>query len=130
MLRRTPFTAAVMGALIAAATGAPAFAYLASNGSAVEDRGNGTFHVPYSGLSGPADFWCAAGEYAIRHLHVPVTTRIYRASPVKRRGGEGVSFSLNAADSVGSSGLLGFGDDGSVSAAFAESLCQDLKLRR
>ena len=44
---------------------APAHAFTAQNGLVVEPDANG-FAVPWRGMAGPADFWCAAGDYAIR----------------------------------------------------------------
>lgn len=57
---------------------APAHAFTAQNGLVVEPDANG-FAVPWRGMAGPADFWCAAGDYAIRALHMNPTEVVYRA---------------------------------------------------
>jgi len=87
--------------------------------------------VPWRGLSGPADFWCAAGDYAIRVLHLAPTDRIYRASEPPRRAGEGVVFSVRPEDSAGSTGLLLlWGKGGGLSVGSAQALCEFRRHRR
>jgi hypothetical protein len=102
-------------------------AFTAANGLHVQTTGAESFAVPYRGLSGPTDFWCAAGDYTIRALGQPAATPIFRTSPLPRRSGEGMEFSLNATASVGKTGLalLGADTDG-VSAALAQSLCSSI----
>jgi hypothetical protein len=102
-------------------------AFTAANGLGVEPQGEASFTVPYAGLSGPTDFWCAAGDYAIRVLHQPGDALIYRTSPLPRKSGEGMAFSLDAAASVGKSGLalLG-GDKDGVTAILAQSFCEKM----
>lgn len=122
------FGAAALAAF-ALSLAAPASAGLqTSNGISVSPTGEGTFHVPYVGLMGQADYWCSAGDYAQMALNASQQTRIYRASPVKQPSRQGITFSMNPADSVGKSGIFGFNDDGSMSVAEAKEMCQVAKL--
>lgn len=102
--------------------GTPAHAFLAENGLVVEPAPDGAFEVPYRGLSGASDFWCAAGDYVIRELGRRPDTRIYRLTSPPRRSGQGITFSL-ASEGARRTGLLTFGDRRSVSASHARSLC-------
>ena len=105
----------------------PAFAFTASNDLRVHPTGDGQFTVPYRGQSAAAAFWCAAGDYVVRDLRQPASTRIYRTSAVPRLSGQGMDFALTAAASTGKTGLVLLGpDDGSISAALAQSLCDVL----
>ncbi len=109
---------------------APAQAFTAQNGLLVQPDGSG-FTVPWRGRSGASDFWCAAGDYAIRVLHLNPAEVIYRASPPKRRGGEAVRFTLDAAQSAAKTGLFVLGaKGGGITAGHAQSLCEFRKLRR
>lgn len=56
----------------------------------------GRFVVLRRALAGPADYWCAAGDYAVRRLDVPVTGRVY----VVGRVTGGVLFTVVASDDV------------------------------
>lgn len=100
----------------------PAQAFIAKNGLVVEARPDGSFEVPYRGLSGSSDFWCAAGDYVVRHLGLPADTRIFRLSSPPRRGGQGVTFSLSA-EGAKKPGLFLFSGSRSVSASHARALC-------
>ena len=104
----------------------PAQAFIAKNELIVEPRPDGTFEVPYRGLSGASDFWCAAGDYVVRDLGLPAGTRIYRVSSPPRRGGQGVTFSLTP-EGATKTGLVLFGGGRSVSASHARALC-DVKM--
>ena len=73
-------------------------AFLAENDLIVKATGAETFEVPYRGLSGPSDFWCAAGDYVIRDLKRPADTLIYRTSSPPRRAGRGNVFICNTLD--------------------------------
>ncbi|MEO6301222.1 MAG: hypothetical protein ABIV25_15630 [Paracoccaceae bacterium] len=102
----------------------PAQAFTASNNMGVQATGNAAFSVPYDGDASPAAFWCAAGQYVHYALGQPVATRIYRTSSLPRHSGQGMDFTLTAADSAGKTGLIMLGgEDGSISAAHAEVLC-------
>lgn len=104
----------------------PAQAFIAKNRLIVEPRPDGTFEVPYRGLSGASDFWCAAGDYVARELGLPPSTEIFRLSSPPRRGGQGVVFSLSP-EGARKTGLFLFGGGNSVSASHARALC-DVKL--
>lgn len=111
-------------ALMLALLAGPALAFTAENGLIVAPEGQDGFTVPWRGKAGPSDFWCAAGDYAVRVLGVPVTTPVYRASEPPRRSGEGVRFTLDATQAASSSGLAFHWPPGpAVSAGFAQSFC-------
>jgi hypothetical protein len=114
-------------ALIALLTGttlaAPATAFQADNGLLVQPSAADAFDVPYRGLSGADDFWCAAGDYVIRGLHLSPSTRIWRQSPPPRRSGQGIRFSLSPEGAAQSTGLAQLTPGGSLTAAHAQSLC-------
>ena len=127
MSMKTIGAAALAAGAILAAVPASA-GLMTSNGISVSPTGEGTFHVPYVGLMGQADYWCSAADYAMMALNASQQTRIYRASPVKQPARQGILFSMNAADSVGASGIWGWKDDGSMSVAQAKEMCQVAKL--
>ena len=81
---------------LVAAFALPAQAFMATNDLIVEPASDGSFHVPYRGLNGASDFWCAAGDYVIRSLHMSPDTRIFRLSSPPRRAGQGITFSLSS----------------------------------
>ncbi len=112
--------------LLALTLSSPASAYIAQNGLVAEPQGPGDFTVPYRGKSAPADFWCTAGDYVIRGLNQPPSTRIWRLSEPPRRAGEGIRFSLSPDGAAGSTGiatLIGR-KDGSLSAGAAQAFCE------
>lgn len=104
-------------------------AFMASNGLRVQATGQSSFEVPYRGLSGTPDFWCAAGEYVIRRLHMSPGTTIYRTSSGPRRAGQGISFSLDP-EGAKSTGLFTFGNQRGISASHARHICQTQRLQR
>ena len=109
----------------------PAVAFTAQNGLIVEPRGTDGFKVPWRGKSGPADFWCAAGDYAIRVLHLSPTDMIYRASEPPRRAGEPIIFTLNPEEAASATGLFTlFRKGGGLTVGHAQSLCEFRKKRR
>lgn len=112
--------------VIALLMATPASAFVAQNDLIVRDTGGDSFEVPYRGLSGASDFWCAAGDYVVARLGLPGTTKIYRTSSPPRRGGQGVTFSLSAEGSK-RTGLFVFGNPRGISASFARSLCDIAK---
>ena len=118
MLKPTIFAAA----LALSAMPGTAFAWIASNGLIVKPTGEASFEVPYRGESGQSEFWCAAGDYVRRALHLPGNTRIYRTSSVPRRAGHGISFSLSS-EGAQPSGLAVFGGGRGITATHARSLC-------
>ena len=107
---------------IALLAATPASAFIAENDLIVRSTGGVTFEVPYRGLSGASAFWCAAGDYVVRELHQPVTTKIYRTSSPPRRAGNGVTFSLSP-EGAKRTGLFVWGNPKGISASFARSLC-------
>ena len=103
----------------------PAAAFTAQNGLVVEATGSHSFHVPWRGKSGPAAFWCAAGDYAIRRLHLAPTALVYRASEPPRRSGEGIGFTLRPGDAASKTGLAVLGAKGAgLTAGHAQSFCE------
>ncbi len=110
-------------ALALAAGTASAGDFLALNGLRVAPAGGQEFHVAFGGLTGNDDFWCAAGDFVLRGLGLPPSTRIYRTSPPPRHAGEGVDFSLSDARAA-DSGFTRFGArDKGLSAAAAQHYC-------
>ncbi|MEM6385134.1 MAG: hypothetical protein AAF718_02745 [Pseudomonadota bacterium] len=101
-------------------------AWLAENGLIVRQKGSG-FEVPYRGLTGARDFWCAAGDYVIRELEMPPDTRIYRTSKPPRRAGQGVRFSLRA-EGATRTGLLVWSEGRGLTASFAREFCQTQRI--
>lgn len=79
------------------------------------------FTVAYRSRAETVDYWCAAGNFVTNTLGLPDRTRVYRASPSPRKSGQGISFSLDPARSVGETGVLTYGgpQDGSFSAGGA-----------
>ncbi|MCR9126803.1 MAG: hypothetical protein NXH82_11830 [Rhodobacteraceae bacterium] len=90
--------------ICALATAAPAWAYRAENYHLVNPVGPETFEVIGRAGSGPTQYWCAAGDYALRVLGAAPQTRIYITGPVgpsaTRPGARAVTFSLAAPDTV------------------------------
>lgn len=109
-------------------------AWQADNRHTVNALPQGGFEViGEPGSAGP-DYWCAAGDYAIRVLGVAGTQRIYltrgRAAPETSNRKSGVQFSLTApAAAVQTSGpflpMRKVGDN--LSAVFARNYCLDNK---
>ena len=120
---------AVLAGLMALAS--PAFAFIATNDLRVVPQGEGTFDIPFRGLTGASDFWCAAGDFALRGLNASNNTRIYRVSEPPRRAGQGVRFSLSPDGAASSTGLASFGrSSASLSAGHAVFLCDDTLMTR
>lgn len=117
------------GAVAALACAMPASAFTAQNGLRVEAVGETAFDVPWSGRSDAAAFWCAAGDYAVRVLHVPKSARIYRYSPPPRRSGEGIRFGLDPAEAV-PNGLLRLQGGKGMSAAHGRLMCNRYRQER
>ncbi len=118
-------------ALLALGLAAPASAFTAQNGLIVQPDGPAAFTVPWRGKSGPTDFWCAAGDYAVRKLHLSPTALVYRASEPPRRSGEAIRFTLRAGEAASSTGLAVLGAKGAgLSAGHAQSFCELVRTRR
>lgn len=114
----------LLSAIASAVFPAAASAWIASNGLIVKPTGQTSFEVPYRGKSGARDFWCAAGDYVRSELNLPGNTRIYRTSPVPRRSGQGIRFSLSP-EGAQPSGLAVLGGHRSISAVHAVTLCRE-----
>lgn len=111
--------------LIAAVLASPVSAYTAQNGLIVTADGGSNFSIAYRGPSGAADFWCAAGDYAIRDLRLPPTRIIYRTTDKPRRSGAPMRFSLDPTQASQSTGIAQLGlDDAGFSAGTAQSFCE------
>lgn len=70
----------------------------------------------------PTDFWCAAGDYAVRVMGLAPKTRLWRATPASARVGDGVLFTLDPAKKAEGAGLSEHGSgprDGSMSLGMA-----------
>ena len=115
-----------LAALVLATLPTTAPAWIAQNGLVVE-RAPGGFHVPYRGLSGARDFWCAAGDYVVRELNLPPDTLIYRTSSPPRRAGQGIRFSLSS-DGATKPGIVLLSGGRGVSAALARELCEAIRI--
>lgn len=102
--------AAVLAAAMAFAGSADAFN--ARNGMDVTDLGGGLFRVEYEVRINETDYWCAAADYAQRVLGADSRTRLYRASPPPRKRGQGITFTLDASQSGGRTGISTFGSSG------------------
>jgi hypothetical protein len=116
----------ILAALVLAS---PASAYLTQNNLHVTQVSESQFMVKASPGMGAPSSWCAAGDFAIRRLHVAPDTPIWRISEPPRPRGEGVMFSLDPNGAATRSGLLRLNEtDASVSAGFAQELCWNPKI--
>lgn len=110
-----------LGALIVVLAG-PSAAFVAENRLTVAPSSAEDFSVHWRGLSGAPDFWCAAGDYVVRELNLPPTTRIHRVSGQRGRGEE-MRFSLSRAGAQPTGLFKLHGDPLSLSASHARLLC-------
>ncbi len=118
-------------ALVALCLASPVSAYTAQNGLIVHPTGAHSFTIPWRGKSGPSDFWCAAGDYALRALRLEPSATVYRASEPPRRSGEPMDFTLAASEAASSSGLaLHWPGGAGMSAASAQAMCEFRTNRR
>jgi hypothetical protein len=102
-----------------------ASAWTAANGMTVTSDSARSFVVaPRGGMSNSTDYWCAAGDFAIRRLGLRPSTRLFRMSSGTRGG---VRFSLDEKGSV-PSGVTVFGSkDSGLSASLAQVYCTSMK---
>jgi hypothetical protein len=123
MLRST-IASLALGAMLV--TAAPAMAFTAANGMTVSSDSARSFVVVSSrGKMGATDFWCAAGDFAIRSLRLRPSTRLFRMTPGSGRNG--IRFSLDEKGSV-PSGVTVFGSkDSGLSASLAQVYCTSMK---
>lgn len=109
-------------ATVAMLAAEPAMALRTINGMEVRGTGPDTFSVIFDVSYGDSQYWCAAGDYAVR-IGLPSTTRIYRTSPPPRKRGQGIDFSTDPAKAV-DPGISIFGSpDKGMSAGGARTLC-------
>ncbi len=100
----------------------PVAAFTAQNGMRVTQIGPTEIAVAHELRRDDSDYWCAAGDFALRVLDKPGKTRIWRASPKPRKAGEGIVFTLDPARKAEGAGLSDFGagpNDGSIAGGTA-----------
>ena len=85
----------------------PASAWRASNWHDVYPLGDGVIEVVSEPGSGPAQFWCAVADYALKQDRVASNQRIYVQQPigpsVNKPGYKAVRFSYTAPEGVDTS---------------------------
>lgn len=90
----------VLALIVMLAAPTAAMAFRAQNTLKVNPEGNGQFEViQRGGMSGAADIWCAAGDYALRRLGAAANQRVYlvegkHIARTEERRRFGYSFSL------------------------------------
>jgi hypothetical protein len=87
----------LMAALLAAVPGPSVLAdteFRAINRMTVTPAENGVFYISGRATLWARDYWCAAGEYALRRLRLPETARIYVVDPY-RPGRNEIGFSTD-----------------------------------
>lgn len=110
-------------ALILSLLASPALAFQARNDAHVSGSADKIVVAARPGLAS-SESWCAAGDFVIRALGLPLNTPVYRVSPPPRRATEAVVFSLSPEGASEKTGLLQIGaPDNQVSAGHAQSLC-------
>lgn len=124
MWTKTAVAAALVIAALAGGMPGTAGAWPAQNGLSVDGSGE-SFTVDYRPGSRTSDYWCAAGDFVIGHLGLRPDTRVFRLTPERARPGQDLRFSVTQAGGAGT-GLVVIGrDDGSLSAATAQQLCEN-----
>lgn len=129
MIRNIVFTALCTFAI----AGCEATGWYAENDLAVVAMPDGAFQVTGKPHSSPADYWCAAGDYAIRVLGVMSTQRIYVVKGLAKSSTTGrkvVNFSLTEPETrvVKRSLLLSVDRVGeNLGVSFASNYCWDRK---
>ena len=116
---------AVAATCASAGTTSPTF--IAINGNWVFATGPDSFDVPLRFITSDHGFWCAAGDYVTRKLRLPGRTPIFLTTPLPRRAGQGLAFSLSPEGAAPRTGVTIFGNSGpanSVSASIALGLCE------
>ncbi len=121
----------VLAVLLMAAPGA-ALAWRAHNGHEVQALGNGVYEVVGRVGSGPQQYWCGIGDYAISVLGVAAVQRIYIWRPLGpsqvRPGRKAVHFALSPPPGADTSvdyslSVRRAGDN--LNAAMAQQYCYD-----
>ena len=122
-MRKTVLTLMLaMPLLLPPATAAEARTMIAQNGMQARQEGPTEILVLPRAWSRATDFWCAAGDYAVRAMGLSNRTRIWRATPTSTPTGNGVLFTLDPAKKAEGAGLSEFGSgprDGSMSLGMA-----------
>lgn len=119
--------------LAALAVATPALAFGIEPRLRITQHGGSDFTVGYDSQARLTDYWCAAGNFVTNTLGMPDRTRVYRLSPLPRKAGQGISFTLDASRSVGDTGITTFGgpQDGSMSAGGAVAqFCYTFEIER
>ena len=111
-------------AVLCAGLTTPAAAFVAENGLSVQARGADGFEVRWKGPAGASDFWCAAGDFAVRDLNLPTSTTIYRYDAPRRARGEAIRFGLDERLAQ-RTGLLRLQGGRGLTAAYARRFCED-----
>lgn len=111
----------ILGLALVASLAAPAQAFTARNGMRVTPVDAQSFVVHFPSPDAETQYLCAAGDFVIRGLGLPERTRIYRESPAPRKQGQGITFTLDAAQKTRMALFTSFGgnDDGGISAGVA-----------
>lgn len=111
----------ILTLLAALALATPAAAFDTPFRMRVQQTSATDFTVLYNSQAEITDYWCAAGNFVTNTLGLSDRTRVFRASSHPPKAGQGISFSLDPARSVGKTGLTTFGgpQDGSFSAGGA-----------
>lgn len=120
--------AAIFAAALAIAA-SPAAAFIAFDSYRVDGDAS-RFMVQYKPGSAARNYWCAAGDFAIRGLNVNPTTPIYRISPRPLPRMTGMLFSLSPEGATDDTGIFVIPNRGYLSAGFAQSLCETRRMNR
>ncbi|MCJ8139680.1 hypothetical protein [Falsirhodobacter halotolerans] len=119
-------------AAIAVALGiaaSPASAFIAFDSYRVDGDAS-RFMVQYEPGAAARNYWCAAGDFALRRLNVNPTTPIYRISPKPLPRMTGMMFSLSPEGATDDTGIFVIPNRGYLSAGFADSLCETRRMKR
>lgn len=87
----------------------PATAFTAQNGMEARQLNSTDIAVDFKNDRRDTQYWCAAGELAQQQMHLPVSTKMWRASPKPRKQGQGIVFTLDEAKKAEGAGLSQFG---------------------
>ncbi|MBL4916327.1 hypothetical protein [Szabonella alba] len=95
---------------------------IAQNGMQARQAGPTEILVLPRPSARPTDYWCAAGDYAVRAMGLTNRTRLWRATPASARVGNGILFTLDETKKAEGAGLSEYGSgprDGSMSLGMA-----------
>lgn len=120
---KTPATC--LCALALALLPVPGSAFTTQNRYFAKETGPGQFAVEWrGGPPGASAFWCAAGDFVMRGMGLPATTKIWRVSPPPLRGGEPMLFSLSPEGAAETGLMILFAEGNSLSAMGTRSFCE------